>query len=452
MDPASSKADHLVVVIHGLWGNPSHVEFLAKSLRDAYSDQIHVLVAKSSANSYTYDGIETGGERITNEVEAEIKKLEDTGTSIRKFSMIGYSMGGLVARYAIGLLYSAGLFDRIEPTNFTTFATPHLGVRAPLTGTASRVWNVLGARTLSTSGQQMFLIDDFRSTGRPLLSLMADSNSIFIRALASFKHRTLYANIINDRSVVYYSASISSTDPFVDLSKVQLHHLQNTESVILDPDYPVSHKQPIPLPLLDRVRSTAMTTVTSIPWAFFVTFILPFGAVIFLTSAGIQTIRSAQRRKLHDSGKAGVEVEKYRSSPFIMDELRSVADRVYNAAANTVPGGEEYLPTPLPEEAERQGLLSGKGDESAETLVGTEREDKGNPSTTGSDERFPTLALTKEQFDMIENLNKVGFEKFRVHITQVRHSHAAIVVRTPWRPGFGEGRTVVKHWVSQFVV
>lgn len=457
MESTSGKADHLVVLIHGLWGNPSHLQYLAKSLRETYNeDQLHVLVAKSNANSYTYDGIETGGERITNEVEAEVKRLEEAGTPIRKLSFIGYSLGGLVARYAVGLLYSAGMFDKIEPVNFTTFASPHLGVRAPLTGTASRVWNVLGARTLSTSGQQMFLIDNFRDSNRPLLAILADPNSIFIRGLSRFRNRTLYANIINDRSVPYYTSAIEYSDAFADLSTVELHPLSGTNSVILDPSHPVSRKQVAVPPLLQRVRNTAVSAVESLPWVFFMTCIVPFGAVFFFTSAGIQTIKSAQRRKLHDSGKAGVEVEKYRTAPYIMEELRSVADRVYNAAAHTVPGGEEYLPTPPPEAAERQGLLNGK-DASAETLVGDGDDDKGAVVTETSkggslDEKFPTLALTEDQFAMIDSLNEVGFTKYRVHITSVRHSHAAIVVRTPWRPGFGQGRTVVKHWVEGFVL
>jgi hypothetical protein len=29
--------------------------------------------------------------------------------------MVGYSLGGLIARYAIGLLHHRGIFDRIQP-------------------------------------------------------------------------------------------------------------------------------------------------------------------------------------------------------------------------------------------------------------------------------------------------------------------------------------------------
>ena len=34
---------------------------------------------------------------------------------MKKLSIIGYSLGGLVARYTIGLLLHNGWFDRLEP-------------------------------------------------------------------------------------------------------------------------------------------------------------------------------------------------------------------------------------------------------------------------------------------------------------------------------------------------
>ena len=56
-------------------------------------------------------------------------------------------------------------------------------------------WNVFGARTLSASGRQLFTIDRFRETGRPLLEVLADTSSIFIKGLAKFERRTLYASV-----------------------------------------------------------------------------------------------------------------------------------------------------------------------------------------------------------------------------------------------------------------
>jgi hypothetical protein len=67
-------------------------------------DKLEILVPKSNAGSFTYDGIELGGERVANEVEARLEELKKDGHDIKKFSITGYSLGGLVARYAIGLL------------------------------------------------------------------------------------------------------------------------------------------------------------------------------------------------------------------------------------------------------------------------------------------------------------------------------------------------------------
>lgn len=72
-------------------------------------------MAKRNAGSFTYDGISTGGERVFHEIEEEIKRLSGAGQEITRLSVVGYSLGGLVARYAVGLLESKGIFERITP-------------------------------------------------------------------------------------------------------------------------------------------------------------------------------------------------------------------------------------------------------------------------------------------------------------------------------------------------
>lgn len=77
-------------------------------------------MAKRNAGSFTYDGISTGGERVAHEVVEEIERLEREGQKITRLSVVGYSLGGLVARYAIGLLESKGFFEKIKPVVSTT--------------------------------------------------------------------------------------------------------------------------------------------------------------------------------------------------------------------------------------------------------------------------------------------------------------------------------------------
>lgn len=69
--------------------------------------------------------------------------------------------------------------------------------------------------------------------------MLADPDSIFIKGLGKFETRTLYANIVNDRSAVFYTTGISKKDPFVNLDQVKLNYLKGYDNVILDPEHPV---------------------------------------------------------------------------------------------------------------------------------------------------------------------------------------------------------------------
>ncbi|KAE9979970.1 hypothetical protein EG328_000615 [Venturia inaequalis] len=463
-----SSADHLCVFVHGLWGNPNHLAYLSSALRDKYAqDKIHILAVKRNAGSFTYDGIELGGERVTQEIEDKLEELARNGTTIKKLSVVGYSLGGLVARYAIGLLYHKGWFDKLEPVNFTTFASPHLGVRTPLLGLHNHIWNVVGARTLSTSGRQLFTIDRFRDTGRPLLSVIADPDSIFIKALTKFRNRSLYANIINDRSTAYYTSGISRTDPFVNLDKVKVNYLKGFEPVIIDHSSPVTRKDDEALPALHkRVAGATVTVLSKLPSAVFFLVFIPIGTVLFLMNSAIQSVRSRQRIRLHHSGKAGIPVEEYRI-PLISEMVQDVRQTAENFYGNVNQSqSQEYLPTGSEEETspsspatkkhksrrsvtsagEEKPLLSIEEEELDETDVDDEV-----PAQKTGDLDFPTLALTPIQFAMIQSLDNVGFRKYPVWIHNARHSHAAIIRRMN-KKSFDEGKVVAKHWLGEFEI
>lgn len=256
---------------------------------------------------------------------------------------------------------------------------------------------------------------------------MADPNSIFIRALSHFKNRSLYCNIINDRSVVYYTAGITAKDPFVDLHAVNLQPLPGYSGALLRPEEPVRPKTQQTMTTLERLSTTGRNVITTIPWALFLIVFVPIGSTLFLVNSGWQTFRSAQRVKLHESGQGGFSLERYRLP--LIEEARHMGDRIYEHLSTTQE--EEYLPTPPPEN-------DGQPTKSGNRIKKVKGQDQ-----------FPTLALTPEQFSMIDGLDGVGFVKYPVHITKVRHSHAAIIVRSS-RKGFSEGKIVVDHWVEKF--
>lgn len=428
----SPRADHLCVLVHGLWGNPIHMRSVAKALRDAHSeDKLYLLVANRNSGSYTYDGIERGGERVCVEIEEELANVRSKGGKITKLSIVGYSLGGLVARYAVGLLEAKGVLDQLEPTNFTTFASPHLGVRTPLRGWHSHLWNILGARTLSMSGRQLFTIDDFRGTGRPLLAVLADPKSIFMSGLARFKRRTLYANVIHDRSAVYYTTCIAKTNPYADLSKVNVNYVPGYEDVVLDPANPVVPRAP----KADRatwaeLKDTGRTYVKNAPLVAFLVVFIPIAVLGYLLNSVVQTFRSSRRIQLHESGRAGIAVESYRMP--VMQELQQTVEDAYENMNS----------------AHRQEYLASSDDEDDDALTESERKTLALERRQSHSQPWPTLALAPEQFEMIKSLDELGWRKYPVWIHKVRHSHAAIIVRTE-KPSFSEGHVVMKHWIEK---
>ncbi len=74
----TSNSVHLLVLIHGMWGNPSHLAELlrimtetrcqADSHKGPGGESLHILVAETNRDDGTYDGIDWGGERVTEEV------------------------------------------------------------------------------------------------------------------------------------------------------------------------------------------------------------------------------------------------------------------------------------------------------------------------------------------------------------------------------------------------
>ena len=320
-------------------------------------------------------------------------------------------------------------------------------MRTPLRGWHNHIWNVLGARILSASGRQLFTIDNFRDTGKPLLEVLADSESIFIKGLALFERRTLYANIINDRSAVYYTTGIAKTDPFTNLDKIKINYLKGYEDVILNPEKPVEPLEPVETgsTVYGNIIQSSQTTIGRLPLFLAMMFFIPIGVVAFLINSGVQSFRSTRRIRLHERGLAGIQPGNYRV-PLLITGMREAVEDVYenlNSAQSNeylVQGTEEEAAQEEPAERPQSSRGPSKSNSSA---------DDENPEKPGPRQHeAPTLALAPYQFRMIQALDNVGFRKYPVYIHKVRHSHAAIVVRVD-KPSFDEGRVVLRHWLDE---
>ncbi|WJZ98885.1 hypothetical protein VitviT2T_017378 [Vitis vinifera] len=243
--------EHLVIMVNGIVGSAADWKYAAEQFVKKLPDKVIVHRSECNYSTLTFNGVDLMGERLADEVLAVVKRWPE----VRKISFVAHSLGGLVARYAVARLYepfpkmeSSGLSvnhsvqsleqpyeDRIaglEPMNFITFATPHLGSRGHkqlpflcglpfLEKRASQTAHWIAGR----SGKHLFLTDS--DDGRPplLLQMVNDSDDLkFISALRSFKRRVAYANANYDHVVGWSTSSIRRQD---ELPKI--NHLVKDE-------------------------------------------------------------------------------------------------------------------------------------------------------------------------------------------------------------------------------
>ncbi|KAJ6979244.1 hypothetical protein NC653_027410 [Populus alba x Populus x berolinensis] len=201
-----SEPDHLLVLVHGILASPSDWTYVEAELKRRLGKNF--LIYASSCNTYTktFSGIDGAGKRLADEVMRVVQKRD----SLKRISFLAHSLGGLFARYAISVLYSEiavntgqsidvaadtslpnsntacssrrGMIAGLEPINFITLATPHLGVRGRkqlpfllgipiLEKLALPIAPIIVGRT----GSQLFLTDGKPNKPSLLLRMTSDS-------------------------------------------------------------------------------------------------------------------------------------------------------------------------------------------------------------------------------------------------------------------------------------
>ncbi|KAM0939252.1 putative alpha/Beta hydrolase, lipase [Dioscorea sansibarensis] len=226
--------EHLVIMVNGLVGSAEDWRFAAEQFVKKIPTKVIVHRSECNSSRLTFDGVDLMGERLADEVMSVVNNRR----GVQKISFVAHSLGGLIARYAIGRLYEAGSVVEsslhvgnhsvkgkghegriagLEPMNFITFATPHLGSRGHkqlpflcgvpfLEQRASKSAHFIVGRT----GKHLFLTDNDDDGKPPLLLRMAyDCDDIkFISALGSFRRRVAYANANFDHIVGWGTSSI----------------------------------------------------------------------------------------------------------------------------------------------------------------------------------------------------------------------------------------------------
>lgn len=261
----NSSPTHLVVTVNGIIGSAHDWRFAAKQFLSRYPQDVIVHCSECNYSMLTFDGIDVMGSRLADEVVSVVKRHPD----LQKISFIGHSLGGLIARYAIAKLYSedfrkptsqdngepdgfekpfrekkpVGKIAGLEPVNFITSATPHLGLRGhkqfPLFCGIQYLEKLALyiSWLLGRTGKHQFLTDT--DDGKPplLLQMTQDCQDLkFISALQSFKRCVAYSNACYDYVVGWRTSSIRRQNelPKHLSANNRYPHIVNEETAKLD--------------------------------------------------------------------------------------------------------------------------------------------------------------------------------------------------------------------------
>ncbi|CCH59774.1 hypothetical protein TBLA_0B09570 [Henningerozyma blattae CBS 6284] len=225
--PSKSKKKHLIVLTHGLHSNvPTDMSYIMEQL---YSTQKNFpneqLIVKGYSNNVcqTEKGIKFLG---TNVAKAIINDWYDE--DVVKISFIGHSLGGLVQTFTIAYIsvMYPWFFEKVEPINFITLASPLLGI---LTDNPQYINFFLSYGVIGKTGQELSLEND-PIMNSPLIYLL--SGEPVKKILKLFKRRTIYANAINDGIVPLYTASLLFLD-YDDILR-NLRKLENTSDLTIN--------------------------------------------------------------------------------------------------------------------------------------------------------------------------------------------------------------------------
>ncbi|GIL71278.1 hypothetical protein Vretimale_2862 [Volvox reticuliferus] len=221
---------HLVVLQHGVRGAPINTKYLTNLLSERLGNTGFVYNFSGNVKFATYDGIDICGERLFQGVKSAHDNLVHQGTPPTHISFIGYCLGGLIARYVAGRLFSEGYFDHVTPLNFITIATPHLGSWRQPTSAMHCPMKLPSPEALSRTGAQLYL-RDATPWGPPLLCVLSHPGLNFMAALRTFKNIVTMANVRYDRTVTFCSAAMQLEEPY------PLRDFERAVAVV-DPAYP----------------------------------------------------------------------------------------------------------------------------------------------------------------------------------------------------------------------
>eukprot|EP00039_Didymoeca_costata_P012545 m.181005 g.181005 ORF g.181005 m.181005 type:complete len:350 (+) comp15509_c0_seq16:156-1205(+) len=246
----------LLVLVHGFNGRPSDYQNLLTTLKESPKwTRPGIILRTTGIPSLIFNstsGILPYAVKAVSQIECLLgarcggnDKSDLVYPSIDSFSICGHSLGGIVARVVIKLLFDKGILCRensgsknqgnraLKPLiakMFMTIASPHLGCRRPKRFTFNTVYMFLVPYVALTTGRELLLDDNEK---QPLLLSM--SQDVYLEALGLFKERILFANVFYDLTVPYCTGVIAGhQNPYRNGNVQKLVFLQDASPYIID--------------------------------------------------------------------------------------------------------------------------------------------------------------------------------------------------------------------------
>ncbi|KAH9145389.1 hypothetical protein AeRB84_010742 [Aphanomyces euteiches] len=230
-EPETSNAmkkelpSHIFILVHGNNGAPSDFDAIASRVRTAFGGDCFILQSQVNQGPMTRRGIARCGTELSIEILDQLLQFDVTPSPHRWLTIVGHSFGGLLARYCLPYIEDTFCSLGIELTSFATLCTPHLGSRRP----GGSVWKELvkcvvhGVLSYKSRYGQTGM--DLLLEGEPdsMLEQMSRPDSIFMRSLAKFRHRTLVGLVDGDHLVPRASSCLIHVHPNIVLREESLY-------------------------------------------------------------------------------------------------------------------------------------------------------------------------------------------------------------------------------------